>query len=125
MREDTGPAGELGRRRADGAGVMSTSYLIQILLPKETADGEPVSQEWCESFLKELTDQFDGATNFLRSSAQGLWRDGGQTERDNIAVVEVMAAKLASDYWRSLRERLERELSREEIVIRAQEIIQL
>jgi hypothetical protein len=50
---------------------------------------------------------------------------GGGTERDTIAVVEVMAAKLAKDYWRSLRERLERELSQEEIVIRAQEMIQL
>ena len=29
---------------------MSASYLIQILLPKETVDGEPVSQEWFESF---------------------------------------------------------------------------
>jgi hypothetical protein len=29
------------------------------------------------------------------------------------------------EYWRSLRERLERELSQEEIVIRAQEIIAL
>jgi hypothetical protein len=104
---------------------MSASYLIQILLPKETGDGEPVSQEWFASFLKELTDKFGGATSFVRSPAQGLWRDGGQTERDNIAVVEVMAAKLASDYWRSMRERLERELSQEEIVIRAQEIIQL
>lgn len=56
---------------------------------------------------------------------QGLWRSGDRTERDNIAVIEVMAAKLAPEYWRSLRERLERELSQEEIVIRAQEIIPL
>jgi len=102
---------------------MSASYLVQILLPKETGKGEPVSQEWFESFLKELTDRFGGATSFVRSPAQGLWRDGGETERDNIAVVEVMAAKLAVDYWRSLRERLKRELS--QIIIRAQEIIQL
>lgn len=40
-------------------------------------------------------------------------------------MIEVMAAKLAPEYWRSLRERLERELSQEEIVIRAQEIIPL
>jgi hypothetical protein len=32
-------------------------------------------------------------------------------------------AKLANDYWRSLRERLQEELSLEEIVIRAQEIV--
>ena len=55
----------------------------------------------------------------------GLWRDDGATERDTIAVVEVRAAELSKDYWRSPRKRLERELSQEEIVIRAQEIVTL
>jgi hypothetical protein len=40
-------------------------------------------------------------------------------------VVEVMAEELAQDYWSSLRKRLEAELSQEEIVIRAQQIIRL
>jgi hypothetical protein len=34
-------------------------------------------------------------------------------------------AKLAPEFWRTLPERVERELSQEEIVIRAQEIIPL
>jgi hypothetical protein len=36
-----------------------------------------------------------------------------------------MAEHLVPDYWRSLRERLEKELAQDEIVIRAQEIISL
>ena len=56
---------------------------------------------------------------------QGLWQSGGATEKDRIAVVEVMVEHLDHAFWRSLRERLERELSQEEIVIRAQEITQL
>ena len=104
---------------------MNKSYVVQILLPKERGDGEPVSQSWFEDFLDELTGRFGGATSFVRAPGLGLWRSGNETERDNIAVVEVMAAKLAPEYWRSLRERLERELSQEEIVIRAQEIIAL
>jgi hypothetical protein len=102
-----------------------SSYLIQILLPKATGDGEPVSQQWFESLLKQLTDKFGGATSFVRAPGQGLWRSGGETESDTIAVVEVMTDQLAPNYWRSLREKLERELSQEEIVIRAQEIIKL
>jgi hypothetical protein len=98
---------------------------VQILLPKETGKGEPVSKEWFDELLKELTDKFGGATSFVRAPGQGLWRSGRTIERDNIAVVEVMAAKLAPEFWRPLRERLERELSQEEIVIRAQEIIPL
>ena len=54
-----------------------------------------------------------------------MWRDGGKTECDTIVVVDVMAEKLEQDYWCSLRERLERELSQERILIRAQEIIKL
>jgi hypothetical protein len=104
---------------------MNKSYLVQILLPKESGDGEPVSQRWFEGFLEELTGKFGGATSFVRAPGQGLWSSGDRTERDNIAVIEVMAAKLAPEYWRSLRERLERELSQEEIVIRAQEIFPL
>jgi hypothetical protein len=104
---------------------MSGAYLVQILLPKETGKGEPVAQEWFENFLKELSAKFGGATSFVRAPGQGLWRDGGETERDSIAVVEVMAEELAQDYWRKLRERLESELSQEEIIIRAQQIVRL
>jgi hypothetical protein len=104
---------------------MSASYLVQILLPKVTGQGEPVSKEWFEAFLTELTEEFGGATSFLRAPGMGLWRDGGETERDTIAVVEVMTDELAQEYWSSLRKRLERELAQEEIVIRAQQIIRL
>lgn len=104
---------------------MNNSYLVQILVPKETGKGEPVSKEWFNKFFKELTDEFGGATSFIRAPGEGLWRSGGTTERDSVVVVEVMTAKLAPEFWRSLRERLQRELSQEELIIRAQEIIAL
>ena len=87
--------------------------------------GRPIGKEWFDGFLEELTGKFGGATSFLRAPGQGLWQSGGSTEKDRIAVVEVMVEHLDHAFWRSLRERLERELSQEEIVIRAQEIIQL
>lgn len=65
------------------------------------------------------------ATSFVRAPGEGLWRNGGGTERDTIVVVEVMAERLQTDYWRALRELLEKELAQEEIVIRAQEFIPL
>jgi hypothetical protein len=101
------------------------SHLVQILLPKETGNGEPIGKDWFENFLKELTDRFGGATSFLRAPGQGLWQAGAGTEKDSVAVVEVMAECLDRAFWRSLRERLERELSQHEIVIRAQEITRL
>ncbi|MCK1284718.1 hypothetical protein IVB41_12410 [Bradyrhizobium sp. 44] len=104
---------------------MNRSYLVQIFVPTETGKGQPVTKNWFDEFLQELTDKFGGATSFVRSPGQGLWRSGDTTERDDVAVVEVMAAKLAPEFWASLRERLKRELAQEEIVIRAQEIISL
>lgn len=104
---------------------MTVSYVVQILVPKKTGKAEPVSKEWFDEFLQKMTDEFGGATSYIRTAAQGLWRNGDDTERDDIAVVELMTAKIAPEFWRSLRERLERELSQDEIIIRAQEIIPL
>ena len=67
---------------------------MQILLPKETGNGQPIGKEWFDGFLKELTDKFGGATSFLRAPGQGLWQSGGGTENDSIAVVEVMVERL-------------------------------
>jgi hypothetical protein len=80
----------------DAFGLMSAgpSHLVQILLPKETGKRQPIGKDWFDSFLKELTDKFGGATSFLRAPGQGLWQSGGGKEKDSIAVVEVMAKRL-------------------------------
>jgi hypothetical protein len=101
------------------------SHLVEILLPKETGKGQPISKDWFDGLLKELTDKFGGATSFLRAPGQGRWQSGGGTAKDSIAVVEVMVEKIDESYWKSLREKLERELSQDEIVIRTQQIRRL
>jgi len=53
------------------------------------------------------------------------WRESGETELDTIAVIEVMAEQLEQEYWSRLRQRLQHELSQDEVVIRAQEIIRI
>ena len=66
------------------------SHLVQILLPTRTGNGQPVTQTRFEELLHELTDKFGSATSFVRAPGQGLWDSGGDVERDNIAVIEVM-----------------------------------
>ena len=97
------------------------SYIVELLLPRQTGSGEPVAVHWLEQLLAELTDKFGGVTSFLRAPGKGLWQTGGKVEQDNIAVIEVMTAKIDPVYWAKLRERLERELAQDEIVIRAHE----
>ena len=113
------------RNLARNMSAAQESYLVEILLPKETGHGKPIEQQWFEDLLTELTGKFGGATSFIRAPGLGLWRSDGETQRDNIAVIEVMAGQLEPEYWKRLRERLERELSQDEVVIRAQEIRQL
>ena len=114
-----------GRHKAERPVMTTRAHLVEILLPKETGAGQPIGQSWFEALLKELTEKFGGATSFVRARGQGLWRSGSETERDSIAVVQVMTDKLVPDYWRTLRERLENELSQDEIVVRALEITRL
>jgi hypothetical protein len=45
----------------------SPSCLVQILLPKETGNGQPTPQTRFEGLLQELTDKFGGATSFVRA----------------------------------------------------------
>ncbi|XUJ34566.1 hypothetical protein ACQ5SK_48180 [Bradyrhizobium japonicum] len=84
---------------------------MQILLPKERGDGEPVSQSWFEEFLEELTGKFGGATSFVRAPGQGPMAQRPRGRAGQYRGHRSHGGKLAPEFWRILRERLERELS--------------
>ena len=71
---------------------------------------------------EELTGRFGGLTVFLRAPAEGVWEAQGDTKRDDIVVIEVMADQLDGDWWHSYRGSLERAFRQETIVIRAQSV---
>jgi hypothetical protein len=52
MRHDRNASRQLAGQRQGKARVMNNSYLVQILLPKEKGDGEPISQRWFEGSWK-------------------------------------------------------------------------
>jgi hypothetical protein len=68
-----------------------------------------------------LVERFGGVTVFSRAPAEGLWRDGGKVERDEMVVFEVMAEDLDAAWWANLRTVLERSLRQDEILMRAYE----
>jgi hypothetical protein len=96
-------------------------HLVEILLPTQTGEGRAIGHAWFEGLLTELTEKFGGATSFVRAPGKGLWQTGAAIEQDNIAVIEVMTETVDAVYWAGLRERLEKELSQEEIVVRCHE----
>ena len=109
-------------------GVMSRRQLSCSLEEIASCRGKPatagtIGKDWFDGFLKELTDSFGGATNFLR--APGPVAEQRRTEKNSIAMVEAMVEEIDGSYRHSRRERLERKVFQDEIVIRAEEIRRL
>ncbi|MBV9550556.1 MAG: hypothetical protein JO256_12890 [Alphaproteobacteria bacterium] len=94
-------------------------HLIQLLLPLTDNDGRAFPDQFLAGIRDELVDRFGGITAFLHAPAEGVWRQGGNRQRDDIVVIEVMTAALDRPWWKAFRHRLERQLRQEEIVIRA------
>jgi hypothetical protein len=95
-------------------------YVIQILLPLSDNAGRPFPDATLQAIHQELTLRFGGLTAFTRAPAEGAWAHEGRHEKDDIVVVEVMTEELDRDWWGAFRERIERELGQERLIVRAQ-----
>jgi hypothetical protein len=101
-------------------------HLVEIFLPLNRRDGTPQPGERFAELRRELIARFGGLTAFSRAPAEGLWADeGDRVERDRIVIFEVMAEEIDRRWWSALRERLERDLDQEEVLIRASAIERL
>jgi hypothetical protein len=98
-------------------------HLIQLLLPLCDNDGHPFPQAMYLQVRDELTEQFGGITAYVRSPAEGLWKEGkGFAVRDEIVIYEVMVKELNHIWWKVFRERLELLFRQESIIVRASRI---
>jgi hypothetical protein len=100
-------------------------HLVQILLPLFDPDGARIPRETFDDVGRQMTERFGGLTAYTRAPAAGLWKDGGETQRDDIVVFEVMVEALDPEWWTAYRRELERRFRQEELVVRAQEIFRL
>jgi len=93
--------------------------LIQLLLPRFSGSG--VSPEAAFAATRaELVAAFGGITAYLRSPAQGAWTNPeGKVERDEMVMVEVVAAGFDRAWWRDYQQALADRFSQREILIRA------
>ena len=101
------------------------TYLIQILLPFSDNHGVPFPNDLLRNIQGELVDRFGGLTAHTRAPAAGIWKSEGESEKDDIVIIEVMAPSLDENWWRQFRRSLEVQLRQKEIVIRAHEIRRL
>ena len=96
-----------------------------MLLPLYDNEGREQPTELFGDVRRLLTERFGGLTAYSRTPAQGLWKDEGETHRDDIVVFEVMADELDQEWWDAYRRKLEQSFRQQEIVIRAQETLLL
>ena len=98
-------------------------YLIQLLLPLCDNDGHPFPQSMYIKVRDELAEHFGGITTYVRSPAEGVWKEGKCCAvRDEIVIYEVMAKQLNREWWKEFRERLELHFRQEVIIVRASQI---
>lgn len=93
-------------------------HLFQILLPRADNTGQPFAREDFDRVKEELAADFEGVTAYLQAPAEGLWREGGQTDNDDIVIFEVMVEEIDLQDWRRRRAEFERRFRQDEIIIR-------
>ena len=96
------------------------NHLVQLLLPLADNAGRPFPDTILEGVKETLANRFGGVTAFERSPAQGIWApDPARKQHDQVVTIEVMVDTVDNTWWKDFRERLERELNQEQIVVRA------
>jgi hypothetical protein len=94
-------------------------HLVQLLLPLRDNEGRAFEGAAYGRVRTELAERFGGITTFTRAPAEGVWKEGGRTDRDDIVVFEIMAPALDRAFWEGYRAELERRFRQEAIVVRA------
>ena len=91
-----------------------------MLLPVYDNSGRRVPHERFAQLRDELTERFGGVTAFLRSPAQGTWKEGGgEVDRDEVVMCEVLVERLDPTWWSDYRKTLEGRFGQRELMIRA------
>ena len=101
-------------------------FLVQLLLPLCDNAGRRVPHDAFAAVRDELTERYGGVTAFLRSPAQGTWKEtSGAVDRDEIVMCEVMVEALDRGWWAAYRRKLEGRFAQRELIVRAVEFDKL
>ena len=101
-------------------------HLVQILLPLHDNHQQPFPRSDFDRVRAELTENFGGVTAFVRSPAEGLWKeDQNKVRRDDVVMFEVMVESVDHQWWSDYRERLRQRFKQDELLIVAIEIEKL
>jgi hypothetical protein len=97
-------------------------HLIQILLPVRDNDGKPFGPHPFEELAWTLSKKFGGITAYNRAPAEGRWETSGNTQHDDVLVVEVMVSALDKPWWTDFRRQLEATFRQTQVIVRSHQI---
>lgn len=98
-------------------------YLIQMLLPLYANDGRKFSPPEFIRVRDELTESFGGLTTYVRSPAEGLWKESdSSTVYDDIVIYEVMTNKLDRSWWSKYRAELAERFQQDVLIVRVSKV---
>jgi hypothetical protein len=99
--------------------------LIQLLLPTTLPKGAS-SQDATAALAdtrRELADEFEGLTAYVRSPANGIWTaPDGHTEHDDVVMMEVVTDRFDRAWWRTYVATLAERFRQDTIHVRAMPI---
>ena len=85
-----------------------------------SASGDETGSELIGQTRRELIERFNGLTAYVRSPAKGWWKSSeGQTEQDDVVMVEVVTEQFDRDWWRKYAATLATRFKQERIHLRA------
>jgi hypothetical protein len=101
---------------------------IDIYLPLDYNDGEPIPESKYVALQLELLNRFNGVTSVQRQfPLQGIWKSGKHTYYDRVVVFNVMDFSEAQleclRYLEKLKSRLKKKLDQLEILITVTELL--
>ena len=95
-------------------------HLVQLFLPLRDGTGRAFDKALFDEVRAALAERFGGSTAFSRSPAAGLWEDeGGDLQRDDVVLVEVLVDELDPAWWGDYRRTLEQRFRQDAILVRA------
>jgi hypothetical protein len=99
-------------------------YLVELILPVSDNQGAQFPRSHFDRVRDELVERFGGVTAFLRSPAEGVWKESPRGQeaaavRDDVVIFEVMADALDRSWWHRYRLDLTARFAQDELVVRA------
>ncbi len=95
-------------------------HLVRLILPLYDNEGRAFPRADFDRVRDELTERFGGITAFVRSPAQGTWKErDGEVDRDEVVMCEVVVESLERGWWASYRTTLEKRFGQRELMLRA------